>query len=42
MGKKNEYKLKSLISLKKQSEIRNYRGKLKWSDDLVQLRKDKS
>lgn len=35
-----ENKTKLLTILKKQSEIRKYRGKLKWSGDLTKLRKD--
>lgn len=33
--------LKALIRLKKQADIRNLRGKLKWEGDLDDLRTDK-
>ena len=33
--------LKLIISLKKQEEIKRYRGKLKWEGDLDKLRSDK-
>ncbi len=33
--------LKALIRLKKQSDIRNLRGKLKWEGDLDDMRADK-
>lgn len=36
-----ELALKSLIKLKKQEKIKNYRGKLKWEDNLDELRTKK-
>tara|TARA_R110001592_G_scaffold1001_3_gene5935 strand:+ start:21730 stop:21891 length:162 start_codon:yes stop_codon:yes gene_type:complete len=33
--------LKTLIRLKKQADIRNLRGKLKWEGDLDDMRTDK-
>ena len=33
-----EIALKSLIELKKQEKIRKFRGKLKWEDDLNDMR----
>ena len=36
-----EIALKSLINLKKQEGIRNFRGKLKWEGDLNEMRTDK-
>ncbi len=35
-----ELGLKTLIRLKKQEEIKKYRGKLKWEDDLERMRVD--
>jgi len=35
-----ELGLKSLIQLKKQENIRDFRGKLKWNDDLERMRTD--
>jgi len=35
-----ELGLKTLIQLKKQEEIKNYKGKLKWSGDLAEMRTD--
>jgi len=35
-----ELGLKTLIRLKKQEEIKNFRGKLKWEDDLERMRID--
>ena len=36
-----ELGLKTLIALKKQESIRKFRGKLRWADDLDQLRADR-
>jgi Arc/MetJ family transcription regulator len=36
-----ELGLKSLLKLKKQESIRNYRGKLSWEGDLDDMRTDK-
>jgi Arc/MetJ family transcription regulator len=36
-----ELGLKTLIRLKKQEEIRQYRGKLKWEGDLDEMREDR-
>lgn len=36
-----ELALRLLISLKKQSTIRSFRGKLQWDGDLDQMRTDK-
>ena len=33
-----ELGLKTLIRLKKQEEIKNFKGKLKWDDDLDRMR----
>jgi Arc/MetJ family transcription regulator len=33
--------LKLLVQLKRQKEIKRYRGKLKWSDSLEEMRLDK-
>ena len=33
--------LKLIVSLKKQEEVKRYRGKLKWEGDLDKLRSDK-
>lgn len=35
-----EQALRLMIELKRQSEIRAYRGKLNWEGDLTQMRKD--
>jgi len=35
-----ELGLKSLIQLKKQENIRGFRGKLEWNDDLERMRTD--
>ncbi len=35
-----ELGLKTLLRLKKQEEIRQFRGKLKWDDDLDRMRTD--
>ena len=35
-----ELGLKTLIKLKKQEEIKQFRGKLKWDDDLDRMRTD--
>lgn len=35
-----ELELKTLIALKKKESIRKFRGKLRWEDDLSQLRTD--
>ena len=35
-----EQALRLMIELKRQSEIRSYRGKLNWEGDLEQTRKD--
>ena len=35
-----EMGLKALLKLKKQEQIRDYRGKLDWQGDLVELRTD--
>ena len=35
-----ELGLKTLIRLKKQEEIKNFKGKLKWDDDLDRMRSD--
>ena len=35
-----ELGLKTLIRLKKQEEIKKFRGKLKWEDDLERMRVD--
>lgn len=35
-----ELGLKTLIKLKKQENIKHYRGKLRWEGDLEQMRKD--
>ena len=35
-----ELGLKTLIRLKKQEEIKKFRGKLKWEDDLEKMRVD--
>jgi Arc/MetJ family transcription regulator len=35
-----EMGLKALIHLKKQSNVRNYRGKLLWEGDLEEMRTD--
>ncbi len=32
--------LRSLIRLRKQASVRNYRGKLKWTGDLDEMRRD--
>ncbi len=36
-----ELGLRTLIALKKQENIRKFRGKLHWTDDLDQLRADR-
>jgi len=36
-----ELGLASLVTLKKQKKIKNYRGKLKWEGDLNQMRSKK-
>jgi Arc/MetJ family transcription regulator len=35
-----ELGLRTLISLKKQGEIKQFKGKLKWDDDLNRMRTD--
>lgn len=35
-----ELGLKTLVRLKQQADIRNYRGKLRWTGDLNELRSD--
>jgi Arc/MetJ family transcription regulator len=35
-----ELGLKTLIRLKKQTEIKQFKGKLKWDDDLERMRTD--
>ena len=35
-----ELGLRALVRLKKQEEVRGFRGKLKWSDDLERMRSD--
>ena len=35
-----EYGLKLLVQIKKQEQIKNLRGKLKWTDDLETMRLD--
>ena len=35
-----EIALRRYVKLKKQEEIRNWRGKLKWTGDLDELRRD--
>ncbi len=35
-----ELGLKTLLSLKKQGEIKQFKGKLKWDDDLDRMRTD--
>ncbi len=35
-----ELGLKTLIRLKKQAEIKQFKGKLKWDDDLERMRAD--
>ena len=35
-----ELGLKTLIKLKKQEEIKHFKGKLKWDDDLDRMRTD--
>ena len=35
-----ELGLKTLIQLRKQEKLKDYKGKLKWSEDLEQMRTD--
>lgn len=35
-----ELGLRALVRLKKQEEVRGFRGKLKWRDDLERMRSD--
>ncbi len=37
-----EYALELLIKLKRQSEFKDFRGKLKWEGDLDEMRRDQS